>query len=72
IREGSLADLILIDTDSYAFTPDINFLANLIYSANSSCVESVICNGQVVMEGRGVEGEREILDNVNRLYTKLL
>ncbi len=72
IREGSLADLVIIDTDSYAFTPDINFLANLIYSANSSCIDTVICNGKILMEGRRVNGEREILDNVNRLFSKLL
>jgi 5-methylthioadenosine/S-adenosylhomocysteine deaminase len=55
-----------------ALTPNINFLANLIYSANSSCVDTVICNGKIVMENRVVSGEREIIDNVNRLYKKLL
>lgn len=72
IREGLLADLSLINTDIFEFTPNINFLANLIYSANSSCVDTVICNGKIVMENRIVEGEREIIDNVNRLYKKLL
>ncbi|MDD3273027.1 MAG: amidohydrolase [Bacteroidales bacterium] len=72
IKEGWLADISLIDIDNYAFTPNINFLANLIYSANSSCIDTVICNGKVVMEGRKVLGEGEILENVNRLYKKLL
>ncbi len=72
IKEGALADMVIIDTSSYAFTPNINFLANLIYSANSSCVESVICNGVLVMENREVKEEEEILFNVNRLYKKLL
>lgn len=72
IKEGALADLTIIDTDSYAFTPNISFYANLIYSANSSCVDTVICNGKVLMEKRLVAGEHEILDNVNRLYKKLL
>jgi 5-methylthioadenosine/S-adenosylhomocysteine deaminase len=72
IKEGALADLTIIDTDSYAFTPNISFYANLIYSANSSCVDTVICNGKVLMEKRFVQGEHEILDNVNRLYKKLL
>lgn len=72
IEEGWLADLSLIDVDNYAFTPNINFLANLIYSANSSCVNTVICNGRIVMEDRNVSEEREIIDNVNRLYKKLL
>mgnify|MGYP000915263591 CR=1 FL=1 len=72
IKEGSLADLILIDTNSYAFTPNINFMANLIYSANSSCVDTVICDGNILMEGRVVEGETEILENANRVYKKLI
>ena len=72
IEEGWLADLSLIDVDNYAFTPNINFYANLLYSANSSCVDTVICNGKVVMENRVVDGEREIITNVNKLYKKLL
>ncbi len=72
VKEGLLADLILIDTDNYAFTPNINFYANLIYSANSSCVDTVICDGKILMQNRRVEGEQEILDNVNRLYNILL
>ena len=72
IEEGWLADLSLIDVDNYAFTPNINFLANLIYSANSSCVNTVICNGRIVMEDRNVREERKIIDNVIRLYKKLL
>jgi 5-methylthioadenosine/S-adenosylhomocysteine deaminase len=72
IKEGALADLILIDTDNYAFTPNINFHANLIYSANSSCVDSLICDGKILMKDRKVEGEKEILENVNRLYKKLI
>ena len=72
IREGYLADLTLIDIDSVAFTPNINFYANLIYSANSSCVDTVICDGKIVMENKMVRGEREIIDTINKLYKKLL
>jgi len=72
IEVGRLADILLIDKEQYSFVPDINFYANLIYSANSSCVDTVICDGKVVMEGRKVAGEEEILNNVKRLYGKLL
>ncbi|MFA6769954.1 MAG: amidohydrolase [Bacteroidales bacterium] len=72
IKEGALADLTIIDIDNYAFTPNINIYANLIYSANSSCVDTVICDGKILMRNRVVEGEREIIDNVNRLFVKLL
>ena len=72
IKEGALADLSIIDIDNYYFTPNINFLANLVYSAHSDCVQTVICDGKVVMENRQVAGEEEILSNVRRLYGKLL
>ena len=72
IKEGMLADLFLVDTNNYAFTPNFNFLANFVYSANSSCIDTLICNGKVLMENRVVEGEQEILDNVNRIYNRLL
>lgn len=72
VEEGALADLLLIDVDNYAFTPNYNFLANLVYSANSSCIDTVICNGKVLMQGRKIEGVEEILAQVNRIYKKLL
>ncbi|NCC46643.1 MAG: amidohydrolase [Bacteroidia bacterium] len=72
LREGSLADISLIDMDNYAFTPNIDFYANLIYSANSSCVDTVICDGKVLMQNRYVNGEEDILWNVNKLFKKLL
>ena len=72
IEEGWLADFSLIDIDNYAFTPNINFYANLIYSANSSCIDTVICDGKIVMENRILPGELETINNVNRLYKKLL
>lgn len=72
IEEGFLADLSLIDTNSIAFTPNINFKANLIYSANGSCVDTVMCDGKFVMKNRIVKGEQEILDNINKLYKSLL
>lgn len=72
IEEGALADLTIVDIDNYAFTPNFNFLANLVYSANSSCVDTVICNGNIVMENRVIECEHEIIERVNKLYKKLI
>ncbi len=72
IKEGALADLTIIDIDNYAFTPNINLNANLIYSANSSCVNTVICDGKILMKERVVKGEDKIIENVNRLFKKIL
>lgn len=71
IAEGALADISLVNTRSEAFVPDFNFLGNLVFSANSSCFDTLIIDGKVVMEGRKVAGEDEILENANRLSWKL-
>lgn len=72
IEEGALADIVLIDTKNPEFHPNYNFLGNLIYSANSSCVNTVLIDGHVVMLDRKVEGEDEILENADRVAWKLM
>ena len=71
IAVGKLADIILVDTDNYAFVPQLDLVSNFVYSANSSCVDTVICNGEIVMENRAVTGEKEILENARRICNKL-
>lgn len=72
IEEGSLADIALVDKRSEAFVPDFNFLGNFIFSANSSCFDTLIVDGNVVMENRKVAGEDEILENANRLLKETI
>ena len=71
VAEGALADLVLVDLQSEAFVPDINFIGNLILSANSSCFDTVIIDGRVVMEGRQVPGQAEIIREADRIARKL-
>ena len=66
IKEGLLADLVLIDQKCPAFTPNFNFVSNLVYAANGSCVDTVICNGKVLMQDKKVPGEDEIMEEVAR------
>lgn len=63
IAPGSPADLLLVNTGSPCFMPPFDFHANLLYAANSSAIDTVICNGRILMEGRRVEGEEEIMEN---------
>jgi len=72
IEEGCSADLLLIDTHSPAFTPNINFLSNLIYSANSSCIDTVICSGNVLMEGRKLKDEDEIMEQAAKHSARVI
>jgi 5-methylthioadenosine/S-adenosylhomocysteine deaminase len=33
-----------------------------VYAANGSCVDTVICDGRILMQNKHVPGEQEILD----------
>ncbi|MDR3127010.1 MAG: amidohydrolase [Tannerellaceae bacterium] len=61
IAEGFLADLCLVNLHHTAFVPDFNFVSNLVYAANGSCIDTVICDGNILMENGKVEGEDLIL-----------
>lgn len=72
IAPGAKGDVLLIDTRSTRFIPNYDFMANLIYSANSSCVDTMICNGHVVMQGGKVEGEEQILAKASEHVEKFV
>ena len=61
IAEGKLADMILIDLESPMMVADHNTVSNLVYSADSSVVDTVICDGNILMQNRIVPGEKEII-----------
>lgn len=52
IKEDYLADLTVFDLESNSFTPRNNLISALVYSANSSDVEAVICDGKFIMRDR--------------------
>lgn len=66
VREGALADLLIIDTENYNFLSPGTFLANLVYSAHSDTIASVICNGEFIMKDRVVKNEKEILEEAKK------
>jgi 5-methylthioadenosine/S-adenosylhomocysteine deaminase len=72
ITEGFLADLCLVDLSLPAFTPNHNFISNLVYAANGSCVDTVICNGKILMQDKKVSGEEEIMERAAELAYKLV
>ena len=71
IEEGAVADLIIVDTDNYHFMSPGSFEANLIYSAHSDCIDTVICNGRVLMKNRVVPGEKEVLAQAKKCIDRI-
>ena len=53
IREGALADALLVRLDDPRMQPCHNLISNWVYAAGSSCIDSVICNGNIVMKRNG-------------------
>ena len=60
IAEGKLADCLLVDIANERMVPSHDLVSNWVYAADSSCIDSVICNGKFVMRGRRVDGEDDI------------
>ena len=71
IEEGYLADCLLIDLDNERMVPCYNVYSNWVYSANSSAIDSVMCNGKFVMRDRHVDGEDEILREARECASRL-
>ena len=71
IEEGYLADCLLVNLDNERMVPCYNIYSNWVYSANSSAIDSVMCNGKFVMRGRHVEGEEEILREARECAKRL-
>lgn len=70
IKEGYIADLTTFNLNSNSFTPKNNLISALVYSANSSDIESVICDGKFIMKDREIVNvdEEEIRKIVNERW----
>ncbi len=58
IKEGYLADLIIIDIDKPQYYPRNNLISALVYSTYGNEVETVIVNGKILM----LENELKTID----------
>ncbi len=62
IEENRLADIALIDLRRAELTPRFDLASLLVYAAHGSAVDTVICDGEVLMRGRKVKGEAEVIE----------
>ena len=49
IEEGRLADALLVDLRDERMQPLHNLASNWVYAAGSDCIDTVICNGKILM-----------------------
>lgn len=52
IAEGREADALLVRLDDERMQPLHNLVSNWVYSAGSSCIDTVICRGRVIMQNQ--------------------
>ena len=67
IEEGYLADIILLRTDVPEMAPMHNWESNVVYAAEGGAVDTVICDGKILMRNREIEGEREVIEKVREI-----
>ena len=72
IKEGKLADFILVDMNNQFLLPNNNLISNMIYAADSSCITDVFCDGKPVMRDKKISGESEIISNFKQVCSELL
>jgi len=72
IEVGRLADLALVDLKRPELTPHFDLYSDLVYAVNGSCIDTVICDGEVLMTGRRVKGEEQIMEGARRAAFDLL
>lgn len=56
IREGALADLIVVDLQKPHLQPLHDVVSNLVYCGKASDVETVVIDGRIVVENRRIAG----------------
>lgn len=69
IKAGARADFMLVDLNNHALLPNFNLISNMVYSADSSVITDVFCNGKQVMKDGRVKGEKEIISEFKKACT---
>ena len=71
IEEGRLADCILVDLNNHNLAPGFNLISDMVYAADSSCIDTVICDGRILMRGGHIDGEEEIISEARETAKRL-
>ncbi len=72
IKEGKLADFILVDMKNIGLFPNHNLISNIVYSAHGDCVTHTVCNGKILMKDRKVEGEEKIISEAQEVINSVI
>ena len=74
LKPGYKADMVIINLEKAHMTPRYDLLANIVYAAQASDVETVIIDGRIVMENRIIKtlDEQEVLIKARETAARLV
>lgn len=72
IREGALADFILLDLNNLFLQPQGFLKSHLVYSAESSAVSDVCSNGRFILKDKHHPLENEIIDSFLKVSESII
>lgn len=74
IEVGKKADMIFVNMDKIHLCPENDICTNIVYSANGADVDSVMIDGNLVMQNRKMLNisEKEVMRNVKKIAKRLL
>ena len=72
VEEGALADVCLVDLNTPELVPLNNLTSNLVYATSgSSCVDTVIIDGRILMRDKYVPGQEAIIVEAREVARRL-
>lgn len=74
LREGCLADIVLLKKDRTASFPDLNPAATLVYNLGAADVDTVICNGRLLYQhGKHLTLDKQLIQKeVEKRLSRLM
>lgn len=74
LEAGKKADMIFIKTDKIHLCPENDVCANIAYSANGADVDTVMIDGNIIMQNRKMinMNEKEVMKEVKKIAKRLL
>jgi len=74
LKPGFKADMVIINLEEAHMTPRYDLLANIVYSSQARDVETVIIDGNIVMENRKIKtiDEEEVLKKARETAERLV
>ena len=72
VEEGALADVCLVDLNTPELVPLNSLTSNLVYATSgSSCVDTVIVDGRILMRNKYVPGQEAIIAEAREVARRL-